>query len=604
MEKRNVRPGARCATRCVATALAVLLGLVLLGPAGMVRSRAAIPRGSSILPVEFQDIALPAVTAPNAGVPVCWRIQGGSWVTQTALRWDTVSPSHNRYRYQTPTQRGGMKQYCTTIVAPEDATTIYCKVWAEVDGVEIWSEEKRVYYQRSMNCGVFGDWQDSTGHWWQADVPFASHYLGYVDGAPIATADSIAGTLDDHLYQHQIEGLSAYRFYTSDGVYRGEFDVELLFAEIGEGIGPGERVFDVVIEGQTVIPNLDIHQAAGGSHRSYAPAPFSVLVNDEYLDIEFVPRVGQPVLAAVRVTGRSASPKRTWESLLGDPVDDTYVSVPQGGFPANHHGDEFVRVGRSGVTSYYGGFLFTYVKVPKGSTILEAWLSVFPAEDEDQDRHVTVKIYAERNASPQNFRGHQTSAHLRERTSQFAEWEMPLRWGGGQMQTSPNLTQVVQEIIDLDDWVEGNRMVFLLDPGEGTTQYRDLCSFDGYSATTCAGRARLTIRYALPGDLPTPTLAPTYTNTPWPSTTPTATATPTVTSTSTATSTPTTTRTPTATGTATTTHTVTATPTTTPTTTSTTTPSATPTSTLTPTATSICPPLCGVYLPLVLLPPD
>jgi len=581
MKKQDCVLVSRRRSRYATIALAVLFGLALLRPTGVVNSRAAIPQDAAALQATIGGVTCPAVTAPNAAVPVCWRISGGSWVTQTALRWDTVSHAHdNNYRYQTALQHGGMTQYCTTIIAPEDTTIIYCKAWAQVDGDEVWTDEKRVYYERRMNCGVYGDWQDSSGHWWQADVPFASGYLGYVDGGPIATGSPIAGTTDDYLYQHQIKGLSAYRFYVSDGVYQGEFEVELRFAEI-EATGPGQRIFDVKIEGQTVISDLDLYDLVGPNH-AYARL-FSTLVNDEYLDIEFVSKVGEPVLAAVRVRGISAAPQFTSQRLLDLPEDDTFVSVPDAGSAANHHGEEFVRVGRdeSIGASYYGGLRFHHVYVPQGSTITGAWLRISAVADESSEKNVYVTIYGERSPNAPNFRGHNTLAHQRQRTTHAVGWAMTGRWRGAQReQASPDLKTIVQEIVNLEGWSSGNSMAFILVPDAGNTQYRDLCSRDGYVGGTCTGITRLTIRYVPPGEFPSPTPMPTYTNTPWPSATPTATLTPT----------PTHTATPTATSTQTPTSTATST--------------LTATATLTPTATSTCPPHCGIFLPMIIKLPE
>ena len=585
-ERRNDRSRTRWVNRYASAALAVLLLLASPGPAGMVNSHAAIPLDEPATQATIVIVASPAVTAPNAGVPICWNITGDDNVLQTELRWDTVPHSQDKnYANRPHPLHPKMGQNCVTIVAPEDPRVIYFRAWAKMDdSTEIWSEPERIiYYERRMNCGWYGNWQDSSGHWWQADEPLRPerHYLGYVDGDPIATASSIAGTVDSHLYQHQIAGLSAYRFHVSDGIYRGEFEVELRFAEIEEGIGAGQRVFDVVIEGQTVIPSLDVYQEAGGAYRAHVPDPISVVVNDEWLDIEFKPKIGEPAVAAIRVRGIGASPQYSPERLLDQPEDDTYVSVPDWGSPANHHGDDFIRVGRSESVAYHGGLRFHHVYVPQGSTITEAWIRLSAAEDEISERNVGVTAYGELSTNAPDFRGHNPPVHQRQRTSQSAHWSMTGIWRGDRReQASPDLRAIIQEIVGQPGWSYGNAMAFLLISDGGNTQYRDLCSRNGYDAGSCPGITRLTIRYVPPGVPLTPTPMPTFTNTPIPSLTPTATSSPT------ASATPTSTQTPT------------------PTATSTKTPTPTITPSATPTATSTCPPYCGFYLPLIILPPD
>jgi hypothetical protein len=105
----------------------------------------------------------------------------------------------------------------------------------------------------------------------------------------------IAGTTDDALYQRERVGLRGYRLRVpAAGTYR----VSLHQAEL-EATGPGQRVFDVLAEGRTVVAALDVFARVGRHHALVVP--FDVTVTDGVLDLVFVPRAGATKVAAVSV---------------------------------------------------------------------------------------------------------------------------------------------------------------------------------------------------------------------------------------------------------------------------------------------------------------
>jgi len=108
-------------------------------------------------------------------------------------------------------------------------------------------------------------------------------------------ATSIAGTDDDVLYQTMREGLSGYGLCIENSTYT----VKLYFCE-PEYDAPGRRVFSIKVQGKTVRKNLDIF-AEVGRHTAYVVDIPGVVVDDGWLQIDFVPRVGEPILAALSV---------------------------------------------------------------------------------------------------------------------------------------------------------------------------------------------------------------------------------------------------------------------------------------------------------------
>ena len=88
--------------------------------------------------------------------------------------------------------------------------------------------------------------------------------------------------------------MPCYRIPLPPGGYR----VTLHFAEIHFKV-EGERIFDVLLEGETVLKNLDLFKKAG-----YATAykvEREVRVEDGLLDILFVPKIDNPVISAIEV---------------------------------------------------------------------------------------------------------------------------------------------------------------------------------------------------------------------------------------------------------------------------------------------------------------
>lgn len=99
-----------------------------------------------------------------------------------------------------------------------------------------------------------------------------------------------------------VEGFMGYSIPVESGAY----GVQLEFSEIDESITSyGQRVFDVYVEGDLFMDNLDAY-ALGGLYGNVGSGTGYVLVEDETLDIEFVSETGDPMVSAVLVINRNA----------------------------------------------------------------------------------------------------------------------------------------------------------------------------------------------------------------------------------------------------------------------------------------------------------
>jgi hypothetical protein len=77
---------------------------------------------------------------------------------------------------------------------------------------------------------------------------------------------AIDGTPERWLYTSGLQGQLAFTIEISDDQER-EYTVRLHFAEV-EDLRPGSRVFDVKLQGRTVISRLDIAKEAGAANRA------------------------------------------------------------------------------------------------------------------------------------------------------------------------------------------------------------------------------------------------------------------------------------------------------------------------------------------------
>ncbi len=122
------------------------------------------------------------------------------------------------------------------------------------------------------------------------------------------------------------------------------------------------------------------------------------------------------------------------------------------------------------------GLRFENVTVPQGATVTNAYLQFTVDETTDQDTSVTVQ--GEASDSPAPFAETPNSISSRPRTSAAVTWT-PAPWTtadeAGPDQQTPDLAEIVQEIVDRPGWQSGNALAFVL----SGTGHRVARSFDG-----------------------------------------------------------------------------------------------------------------------------
>lgn len=149
-----------------------------------------------------------------------------------------------------------------------------------------------------------------------------------------------------------------------------------------------------------------------------------------------------------------------------------------------------------GVSDQVVGLRFTDLALPRGSIIHEAHLQ-FTVEDNNNDDPCTLTIYGEASDHPAAFSKTNFDVSRRARTQATVNWT-PAEWlekgEDGPAQRSPDLSAIIQEIVDQEGFSTDSPIALVID-GSGR---RTAESFDGDAAAA----PRICINYSPPCTLP------------------------------------------------------------------------------------------------------
>jgi hypothetical protein len=129
---------------------------------------------------------------------------------------------------------------------------------------------------------------DPAGQTWSVDT-------GFKGGSTYATSAAITNTTTPALYQTERYGAVTYTFPVPNGSYR----VKLKFAEI-RLTRTGQRLFNVSLNGQTVLTKFDIVRAAGG-WRLAVDREFPVAVTNGKIVIRLIKVRQNPKISAIEI---------------------------------------------------------------------------------------------------------------------------------------------------------------------------------------------------------------------------------------------------------------------------------------------------------------
>ena len=152
----------------------------------------------------------------------------------------------------------------------------------------------------SINAGSNTQYIDAAKNIWIEDRPYTKGSFGYIGGTPATiNIKSVKKNTEDlplfYSYQEDIKG---YKFDVGDGTYQ----VELCFIE-NDKSSRGERIFDVSINGDKVIDNMELYTEHGVSVALRKKYMITVS-KGEGIDIKFNAEKGKAVLSGVSVTAK------------------------------------------------------------------------------------------------------------------------------------------------------------------------------------------------------------------------------------------------------------------------------------------------------------
>ena len=161
------------------------------------------------------------------------------------------------------------------------------------DRSALFSASRRSVRQIAVNAGSHYQYVDASGTVWEADRPYSRGSWGYVGGEARLRHHRIYGSEDDALYQDERVGIQEYRFDVPNGTYT----VRLLFVE-QEYDRPGQRVFNVSVNGQHAFRELDL----AGAHGRYNAVDRTIVttaVDGRGITVQLQPVVGKATISGV-----------------------------------------------------------------------------------------------------------------------------------------------------------------------------------------------------------------------------------------------------------------------------------------------------------------
>jgi hypothetical protein len=234
---------------------------------------------------------------------------------------------------------GGFRSSCTNnlivaggvLTAPEYTRTCSCLYQNQTSlalvpmpEAEMWTsfgalELKGVVQRVGINLGAPGDRRDDSGTLWleypsvggkspTIDVSVSGGKLEWFRRHP----STVEGPLP-WVASSGVKGLSGIRVkLAKDKAPPGKYTVRLYFAE-PDGLKPGQRLFDVAVQGKQVLQGFDIVKEAGGPQRSVVREFKGVAATDE-LVVTFRPTPGAevavPLLCGVEIIAEGTTEKK------------------------------------------------------------------------------------------------------------------------------------------------------------------------------------------------------------------------------------------------------------------------------------------------------
>lgn len=205
--------------------------------------------------VSQAQVTMPASASVSAGASsTSFNVQVAAVTAQTSL---VVTAALN----------GGSASFTITLQPPSSSGTSFTPIRVRAGGAA---------------------YTDPSGNVWSADT-------GYTGGSTYYTTHAITNTTTQPLYQKERYGNVTYKFAVPNGTHT----VTLKFAEL-YWTKTGQRVFNVAINGTTVLSNFDIFAHAGAQYKALDES-FSVPVTTGTVTIQFTTVVNNAKVDAIQI---------------------------------------------------------------------------------------------------------------------------------------------------------------------------------------------------------------------------------------------------------------------------------------------------------------
>ncbi|MCX8036169.1 MAG: malectin [Candidatus Sumerlaeia bacterium] len=154
-----------------------------------------------------------------------------------------------------------------------------------------------------VNAGITEDYTDKAGNVWKGGKTYAKGGgYGFVEGRTVdrGAEMKIAGTSDARIYQTEHYMMKSF----VAEVPKGKYTVRLHFAETYSGVTqPGQRVFDVAIQGKVVLPDFDVVKEAGAVQKAVVKEFKGIDAGEGTIEITFTPKTQNPEINGIEILG-------------------------------------------------------------------------------------------------------------------------------------------------------------------------------------------------------------------------------------------------------------------------------------------------------------
>ena len=167
---------------------------------------------------------------------------------------------------------------------------------------------------------------------------------------------------------------------------------------------------------------------------------------------------------------------------LADPMSVVSVRTNQSSDDAEETSGGSVNTGSVDLdigTTSWSGMRFRNITIPRYATITKATITFKSRGSWGSTSRTT--FYGEATGTPATFSASYYNLSSRSRTTASVSWNPIPSWSNGVSYTSPDLSTIIQEIVDRSDWASGNRLVLLCN--NPSTGQRSASTYDDSSTS-------------------------------------------------------------------------------------------------------------------------